>query len=439
MNDIDDDWESFLCDGVINNNINDDKNTIKSNRKTSRNNGLNSKKIKSKKSKLSSESNNNVNDNNSEIDNSESDIDNEFNEFLDPSLYDGDDDYDNEDNNQNNNASEENKTKKLHDIAPKCSEIYISTKTKIAYLNKQIDIKSIFWKIPILPYSSPCEGVIKKQIKFSTIDPEEFKTIHENLKNEKYYQVQEIEHIENPEGRIKFKVQLKINVGLCKKDILNYRCKLKRAFFNCFVFIMRIKDDENDVYKEMHVKVFNTGKLEIPGIQNIKMLEKVLNLLINILKPIIGEDLDYSKDNSENVLINSNFNCGYYINRDKLHNILKYKYGINSNYDPCSYPGIQCKFFYVPGLQIQSGRQPQDIDINQCNQISFMIFRTGSVLIVGKCDESVLYCIYDFLKKLLEDEYHLIGNEINVLGSKKHNVKLRKKTIYTEEIHNNDI
>ena len=43
------------------------------------------------------------------------------------------------------------------------------------------------------------------------------------------------------------------------------------------------------------------------------------------------------------------------------------------------------------------------------------------------------------VKKLLEDEYHLIGNEINVSGSKKHNVKLRKKTIYTEEIHNNDI
>ena len=30
----------------------------------------------------------------------------------------------------------------------------------------------------------------------------------------------------------------------------------------------------------------------------------------------------------------------------KLHHILKYKYRINSNYDPCSYPGIQCEFHY---------------------------------------------------------------------------------------------
>ena len=27
-----------------------------------------------------------------------------------------------------------------------------------------------------------------------------------------------------------------------------------------------------------------------------------------------------------------------------------------------------------------------------------MIFRTGSILIVGNCDEDVLYIIYDFIK-----------------------------------------
>ena len=58
-----------------------------------------------------------------------------------------------------------------------------------------------------------------------------------------------------------------------------------------------------------------------------------------------------------------------------------------------------------------------------------MIFRTGSVLIVGRCDEPVLYCIYDFLKKLLEVEYPEIGNQLNIIQPKKHNVKLRRKII----------
>jgi TATA-box binding protein (TBP) (component of TFIID and TFIIIB) len=322
------------------------------------------------------------------------------------------------------------------DIKPICSNIYISTKTKISYLNTPIDIKKVFWSIPISPYSTPQECVIKKQIKVSTTDPNEVKEIKELLKNEKYYHEQEIEHIDNPEGRIKFKVQTKINIGLCKKDILNYRCKLKRAFFNCFVLIMRVKEPSSDIFKEMHVKVFNTGKLEIPGIQSDESLTHVLNLLIDILKPIVGDDIGYIPDKCETVLINSNFNCGYFINRDKLFNILKYKYRIHSNYDSCSYPGIQCKFYYIPelGADNQTGQKPNPslsstYPYSIENVISFMIFRTGSVLIVGRCGENVLYCIYNFLKKLLETEYPEIGNQLNILEPKKHNTKLRKKTI----------
>ena len=327
-------------------------------------------------------------------------------------------------------------------IKPVCSDIYISTKTKISYLNTPVDIKKVFWSIPISPYSTPKECVIKKQIKVSTTDPNELKEIKELLKNEKYYHEQEIEHIDNPEGRIKFKVQMKINIGLCKKDILNYRCKLKRAFFNCFVLIMRVKDPSSDIFKEMHVKVFNTGKLEIPGIQSDESLTHVLNLLIGILKPIIGDDIGYIPDKCETVLINSNFNCGYFINRDKLFNILKYKYRIHSNYDSCSYPGIQCKFYYVPelGEENQTGQKPNPsmsssypYSIENVNEISFMIFRTGSVLIVGRCGENVLFCIYNFLKKLLETEYPEIGNQINIMEPKKHNTKLRKKTIHVLE------
>ena len=346
-------------------------------------------------------------------------------------------DHDNDNDNDNDNESILDSEALLDgDIRkPKCSNIYISTKTKISYLNMPIDIKRVFWNIPISPYFTPSECIIKKQIKVSTTDPAELKEIKELLTKEKYYQEQEIEHIDNPEGRIKFKVQLKINVGLCKKDILNYRCKLKRAFFNCFVLIMRIKDRATDSFKEMHLKVFNTGKLEIPGIQTDESLTQVLDLLISILKPIVGDSVGYIPDKCETVLINSNFNCGYFINRDKLYNILKYKYRINSNYDACSYPGIQSKFYYVTKLDTenQTGQQPAPADAGDAIEISFMIFRTGSVLIVGRCDEYVLHSIYNFLKKLLEIEYPEIGNKLNIIEPKKNNVKLRRKIINVVE------
>ena len=49
---------------------------------------------------------------------------------------------------------------------PVPTDIYISTKSKIAYLNQEIDLRRIFWNIPVIPYAKPCNGVIKKQMKF---------------------------------------------------------------------------------------------------------------------------------------------------------------------------------------------------------------------------------------------------------------------------------
>lgn len=313
-------------------------------------------------------------------------------------------------------------------VIPKCSSLYISTKTKISYLNiNNIDIKTIFWKIPVLKYSSPKNGVIKKQIKYSSTCKEEVDYITEQLKDTVCYEEHIIEHIDNPEGRIKYKDQRKISIGTCKKDIMSYRSKKKRAFFNCFVLILRLFHE--NTFKEVHVKVFNTGKLEIPGIQNDNLLHKVLTLLVDELTPFIDTELTYLKDKSETVLINSNFNCGYYIDRDKLHDLLKYKYRINSNFDACSYPGIQSKFYYDNTITEQTGQQPSH---KNYEEISFMIFRTGSVLVVGKCEDNVLSYIYNFLRNILECEYEIISNrgtekpEVN----KPRNKKIRKKTIY---------
>ena len=341
-------------------------------------------------------------------------------------------DYDNVTENevQINNRKFDNNEKNNHltDVTniPKCTDIYISTKTKICYLNKQdIDIKGIFWDIPILNYSTPENGIVKKQIKYSSTCKEETEGVEQRLSNIKCYEEQIIEHIDNPEGRIKFKHQRKISIGTCKKDILSYRSKKKRAFFNCFVIIMRLYDDKTETFKEMHVKVFNTGKMEIPGIQCDVFLDKVLHLLVTILQPFLGDDLAHLREKTETVLINSNFNCGYYIDRDKLYDLLKYKYRINSNFDACSYPGIQSKFYYdntIKETDEQTGQQPpnhKDFD-----EVSFMIFRTGSILIVGNCTEYIINIIYKCLVKILKDEY----NEIMLPGVVKNKIKKIKKS-----------
>ena len=326
--------------------------------------------------------------------------------------------------------------------APIASEIYISTKSMIAHLNQEIDLK-IFWNIPVIPYSTPANGIIKKQIKYNSQTPEELLMIQENIKKELYYEEQIITSINNPNGRIKFKDIRKITIGISKKDILSYRSKKKQAFYNCFVMIMRLKF--KDTFKEIHVKVFNTGKLEIPGIQSEEIFEEVLIHIVNYLKPFMKEELSYTKS-SDTILINSNFNCGFYINRDKLTDILKYKYNIECFYDPCQYPGIQCKIKInkaddtISTNQIKTTIEPKEKKKKQLsseiktnkknNEISFMIFRTGSILIVGKCNEVILFKIYEFLKNILKEEYKEINQQnIEVAPEKNKKKKIRKKII----------
>ena len=295
----------------------------------------------------------------------------------------------------------------IKDGSPKCSDIYISTKTKIAYLRSQINLKEVFWGIPIIGYSEPVEGVVKKQMKFISHSQEELDSMRANLGP--YENVDELvlSHLDNPGGRIKFKDVRKVSLGLCKKDILSYRCKQKSAFYNCFVLIFRVKHE--DAFWEVHVKVFNTGKLEIPGIKCDRLLEKVLDLVAAECDRFIP-GITWSPE-TETVLINSNFSCGFYINRAKLNSIIQQKYQIACVYDPCSYPGIQCKFYYDSTLDKQTGTIGTKTDTALLKKISFMIFRTGSVLIVGKCDETELMDIYEFLCRMLETEYPHVSEE----------------------------
>lgn len=309
---------------------------------------------------------------------------------------------------------------------PKASPIYISTKTKICYLNRTFDLLKTFWKINILDYHNPIEGVVKKQIKLNSSSQEELDEINQYLDNENFIDQHIINSINNPDGRIKFKDIRKISIGICKKDILSYRCKKKSAFYNCFVIILRVLYE--GMFREVHVKIFNTGKLEIPGIQSEELLEYVLILLINILRETLKDETISCKTNTnETVLINSNFNCGFYIDREKLFNLLRFKYKINSCYDPCSYPGIQCEFYYDPRIKINTGVQPETID-KSIKKLSFMIFRTGSVLIVGKCEEDVLINIYEFVKTLLYNEFETIATSIIDKPIEK-SVKSKKKLI----------
>lgn len=378
-------------------------------------------------------------------------IDDEWNQFLlsqsggDTSQY---NDKSQLDINENNIATENDNS------IPECEELYISTTTKVLYLNQEIDIQNIFWKIPIIDYWKPEEGVIKKQIKIVSNTKEEYEKYNEKLSDLKYYNEVIIKQIDNPQARrVKFKDERKITIGISKKDIMTCRGKIKNAFYNCFALVMRFI--YKGKYNEIHVKVFNTGKMEIPGVLNNDILIIVKKMLLEMLIQYTNTPLEFIHHNEENnVLINSNFNCGYYINRDKLYSILRSsKYNIDTSYDPCSYPGVKCKFYFNKEIgfnkDLQNGRiliEHRNMKLSELDdtkkytEISFMIFRTGSCLIVGNCTEEILRHVYDFIKNILHEEYYNINVKNVYTEQKIKKEKIRKKSInLTSEYYNTHI
>jgi len=118
------------------------------------------------------------------------------------------------------------------------------------------------------------------------------------------------------------------------------------------------------------------------------------------------------------------------------------KYGIETSYDPCSYPGVKCKYYFNNDLdfdtELQRGQileRDRDMKMSELGdnvkytEVSFMIFRTGSCLIVGNCSERVLRFVYDFIKELLYNEYRNIQVENTDPEPKEKKNKIRKKII----------
>jgi len=339
--------------------------------------------------------------------------------------------------NDTNNINENENINEKNDV-PEPSDLYISTKTMIGYLNikKMIPLFDVFWKIPILMYYEEKEGILKKQMKFTCLNQNEIKKIDDLLENEKIKKKTVLSS--NICDTNSFKVINKVDIGLCKKDITSYRSKSKNVFYNCIAMVIRLLCNKHNKYKEIHIKLFNTGKMEIPGIQDDNILKQSINIMINTLKPLLTpyfpiEDISYNMKHINCVLINSNFSSGFYIKRNEMFNLLRNTYNILSIYDPCSYPGIQSKFYYNTNKPIQNGccecTTKCNKKTNQCKEISFMIFRTGSVLIVGNCDNDIIHIIYSFLCNIFKTHFDKIYNGMNKQIKKNKSSRVLKKSI----------
>uniref|UniRef100_A0A6C0CYZ8 TATA-box binding protein n=1 Tax=viral metagenome TaxID=1070528 RepID=A0A6C0CYZ8_9ZZZZ len=187
--------------------------------------------------------------------------------------------------------------------------------------------------------------------------------------------------------------------------------KQKKDFFNQMT--LHVYDGVKKNNRHVNVKIFNNGKIQMTGIINNDQGSNILNILYNkLLKLDIIQLVPIDDNKLEIALINSDFNYGKTINRDRL-----YQYLIHQNifvtYESCIYPGVKIGYYYKEGNKtgICNCATPcngKGDGINSCRRVTIAVFHSGNIIITGGRSFDQLEQTYNFINKTLDSIFKTI-------------------------------
>lgn len=276
----------------------------------------------------------------------------------------------------------------LEYIAPTLSfsPLRISTITTTAQLGTKIHLDALFNQIPIMEYWDLNDGVLKME----------------------------------------FNGQAK---GTSFKDIMLKQKESKTSFFNQATLVIR-RETSPLVWKEINVKLFRNGGVQMTGVRSIEMASEALVWLIGFLSdrckgaPIFADKPRIHKEQVQ--LVNTDFSIGAKVRRDVLHRILVERYHLNSSYESAIYQGVKTKYFYnaerpadaAPGLcpcdKLCKGTGDGS-KIGECKKITISPFQTGQVIITGARTMEQINEAYDFIKDVFRDNADEVLRKVYVL------------------------
>jgi hypothetical protein len=222
-------------------------------------------------------------------------------------------------------------------------------------------------------------------------------------------------------AKAKAKAQEKIVVGTCSRDELTKRKKSKNIFFNQSTLVVRREHtktaDGQPVYKEVNIKLFKNGGIQMTGIPSDSFAQETLAWLAKELtlfsQPVLEGEAKPHKYNIQ--LINSDYHINGNINREKLHEILIGRYNLFSSFESTIYQGCDTKYFYnesaPPGstegvcpcgdsICVGNG---DGRTLGQCKEITISPFHTGSIIITGARRFEQIDKAYVFINKILKE------------------------------------
>ncbi len=214
------------------------------------------------------------------------------------------------------------------------------------------------------------------------------------------------------EGILKFEHRDQV-IGQSHRDALTKRKISSKCFFNQSTLVVRRKHPTAPGWKEVNLKLFANGSVQMTGIASEEFGVETLNWLITEVAKLERSPWGGppSVVNFNKQLINSDFSVGCHLRRDKLHEIITRQYNIFSILESTIYQGVNTKYYYnetadksKPGQctckEFCQG-QGNGSGEGQCKRITISFFQTGNIIITGARHMKQINEAYEFVKEFL--------------------------------------
>lgn len=208
-------------------------------------------------------------------------------------------------------------------------------------------------------------------------------------------------------------------IGFASRDAFSKRGVSDKTFFNQSTIVVRKAiNKEKTQFKEVNVKLFGNGGIQMTGIPAEEFAKDTLSWLLDELYTVkAATPIFTAKPTLEKFkvqLINSDYQVACPINRTALHTILSRTYGLFSTFESTIYQGVNTKYYYNdkhpdpdrPGICLCTKRcrgQGTGSGPGECKRITMSVFQTGKIIITGGRYMFQLEEAYNFLNRVLQD------------------------------------
>ena len=204
-------------------------------------------------------------------------------------------------------------------------------------------------------------------------------------------------------------------VGASSRDLLTKKKAAKKTFFNQSTLVVRKRRMDNpDEFKEVNIKLFANGGIQMTGITGLDFARVTLDWLLPILSqipgPISAQPLFVKVLKIQ--LINSDYHVNATIHRDNLHQIVSERYGMFSSLEKLIHQGVNIKYYYNtsrtvgrPGIcncEKPCPGQGEGDAPGQCKKITILAFQTGDIIVTGARKREQLDEAYEFMNQILK-------------------------------------